>query len=162
MRTDWRIVNDDVMGGVSTARVAPLPDGARFEGVVRLEFNGGFASMRRDASVPAQAIGLQVEARGDGNRYRLTVYVREPRSGQQAPLSYHAVFATAPGATTVERLLWPQFRASFRGRAVPAAPPLVAADVLGLGIMITKAEHAAGAGSFALELVDITPVLPSS
>ncbi len=159
MPADWRIVNDDVMGGVSSARVDPVADGVRFSGVVRLEFNGGFASMRRPAQLPPHATGVQVQARGDGNRYRLTVYTREPRSGQQAAYSYHAVFATAPGATTVERLLWPQFRASFRGRAVPDAPPIAAADVLGLGIMITKAEHAAGAGAFALELVDIAPVL---
>ncbi len=162
MSTDWRIVNDDVMGGVSTARVAPVADGVRFSGEVRLEYNGGFASMRRAASLPAGATGLQVRARGDGNRYRLTVYTRDAATGRAWPFSYHAVFATAPGTTTVERLAWPQFRASFRGRAVPEAPPVAAADVLGLGIMITKAEHAAGAGAFALELVDITPVLPGS
>lgn len=125
MSTDWRIVNDDVMGGVSSARVEPSTTGVRFSGEVRLEFNGGFASMRRAASLPASATGLQVQARGDGNRYRLTVYTRDAASG----------------------------------RAVPDAPPITAAEVLGLGIMITKAEHAAGAGAFALELIDIAPVL---
>ncbi len=118
--------------------------------------------MRRAASLPAGATGVQVRARGDGNRYRLTVYTRDAATGRAWPFSYHAVFATAPGTTTVERLAWPQFRASFRGRPVPEAPPIAAADVLGLGIMITKGEHAAGAGAFALELVDITPVLPGS
>lgn len=162
MASDWRIVNDDVMGGVSSARVEPIDPGVRFTGEVRLEFNGGFASMRRPAHLPAHATGLQVQARGDGNRYRLTVYTRDATSGRAWPFSYHAVFATAPGATTVERLHWPQFRASFRGRAVPDAPPITAADVLGLGIMITKAEHAAGAGAFALELIDIAPVLPDA
>ncbi len=162
MSTDWRIVNDDVMGGISTARLAPVGDGVRFSGEVRLEYNGGFASMRRAASLPASATGLQVRARGDGNRYRLTVYTRDAATGRAWPFSYHAAFATAPGTTTVERLAWPHFRASFRGRAVPEAPPVAAADVLGLGIMITKAEHAAGAGAFALELIDITPVLPGS
>lgn len=161
MAVDWRIVNDDVMGGVSTARVEPIDAGVRFSGEVRLEFNGGFASVRRPARLPADAAGLQVQARGDGNRYRLTVYTRDPASGRAWPFSYYAVFATAPGTTTVERLLWRQFRAGFRGRAVPDAPPLAAADVLGIGIMITKAEHAAGAGAFVLELVDIVPLPPA-
>jgi monofunctional biosynthetic peptidoglycan transglycosylase len=156
---DWRIVNDDVMGGVSSARVEPRADGVRFSGKVRLEYNGGFASMRRAASVPQQATGLQVQARGDGNRYRLTVYTRDAASGRAWPFSYHAVFATAPGTTTIERLPWARFAATFRGRAVPDAPPIAAADVIGFGIMITKAEHAAGAGAFALDLVDITPTL---
>jgi hypothetical protein len=159
MAGDWRIVNDDVMGGVSSARVETIDSGVRFSGEIRLEFDGGFASMRRPASLPAQATGLQVQARGDGNRYRLTVYTRDATSGRAWPFSHHAVFATAPGATTVERLHWPQFRASFRGRAVPDAPPIGAADVLGLGTMNTTAEHAAGAGAFVLELIDIAPVL---
>ncbi len=43
----WQIVNDDVMGGVSTSRFQILTNGgAVFSGVVLLENNGGFASVR--------------------------------------------------------------------------------------------------------------------
>ena len=43
----WQIVNDDVMGGVSTSRFQILTNGgAVFSGVVSLENNGGFASVR--------------------------------------------------------------------------------------------------------------------
>jgi NADH dehydrogenase [ubiquinone] 1 alpha subcomplex assembly factor 1 len=157
---DWRIVNDNVMGGVSDSRVTALPEGVRFEGVVRLEFNGGFASMRRPWGLPAAAVGLRVRARGDGHRYRLTAYTRDSASGRPWPFNYHATFETAVGATTVATLTWPQFRASFRGRAVPDAPPLAAADVIALGVMMTKGEHRDGAGAFALDLLDIAPVLP--
>tara|TARA_B110000196_G_scaffold262804_1_gene234824 strand:- start:34 stop:516 length:483 start_codon:yes stop_codon:yes gene_type:complete len=47
----WQIVNDDVMGGVSTSRFQILTNGAVFSGVVSLENNGGFASVR---SLPAK------------------------------------------------------------------------------------------------------------
>ncbi|MFN9679517.1 MAG: CIA30 family protein [Burkholderiaceae bacterium] len=152
----WQIVNDGVMGGVSDSRVRALPDGGvRFEGVVRLDHNGGFASMRRPWTLPAGARGVQVQARGDGNRYRLTVYTRDAASGRAWPFSYHAVFETAAGATAVAPLPWPQFRAGFRGRAVPDAPPLAAADVIAVGIMITRDEHLERAGAFVLDLVEI-------
>jgi NADH dehydrogenase [ubiquinone] 1 alpha subcomplex assembly factor 1 len=160
----WSIVNDGVMGGVSSSRVQPTDDGLRFEGEVRLEFNGGFASMRRAAQWPADSAGVRLRARGDGNAYRLVVYTRDPASGRPRPYAYHAVFsppADAAGAadpTAIAELHWPRFRASFRGRAVPDAAPLVAADVIGVGVMITKDEHRAGQGRFVLHLVEIAPL----
>mgnify|MGYP003905390875 CR=1 FL=1 len=43
----WSAVNDDVMGGVSTSQFQRLTNGgAVFSGVVSLENNGGFASVR--------------------------------------------------------------------------------------------------------------------
>jgi hypothetical protein len=38
---------------------------------------------------------------------------------------------------------------------VPDAPPLAAADVIAVGIMITRDEHREGAGAFVLDLVEI-------
>jgi hypothetical protein len=43
----WRIVNDDVMGGMSQSSFAQTPEGrAIFKGEVSLENYGGFASVR--------------------------------------------------------------------------------------------------------------------
>jgi hypothetical protein len=36
-------VNDDVMGGCSSARVLEAADAVRFKGVLRLDHGGGFA-----------------------------------------------------------------------------------------------------------------------
>ncbi len=160
----WSIVNDGVMGGVSSSRVQAADDGVRFEGEVRLEFNGGFASMRRAAQWPAGSPGVRVRARGDGNAYRLVVYTRDPVGGRPRPYSYHAVFSPPADATgpadpsAVAELPWARFRAGFRGRAVPDAAPLEAADVIGVGVMITKDEHRAGQGPFVLRLVEIAPL----
>lgn len=162
----WQIVNDGVMGGVSSAQVsaqastqhAAAGESIRFAGTVRLEFNGGFASMRRPWRSDGAAQALAVTARGDGNRYRLTVYTREAASGRAQPYSYFAVFATQAGVVVRQVLPLADFRATFRGRSVPAAPPLAAADVIGVGIMITKDDHAAGGGAFALDLIGIEPL----
>ncbi len=52
---DWSPIDDAVMGGVSSSRMRHDPQGyAVFEGVVSLERNGGFASVR---SQPAK-LGL--------------------------------------------------------------------------------------------------------
>ena len=154
----WSIVNDGVMGGVSSSRAQPADDGLRFSGEVRLEYNGGFASMRRAAQWPAASSGVRLRARGDGNAYRLVVYTRDPDSGRPQPYSYYAVFTPPAGAAGSIDLRWPQFRANFRGRAVPDAAPLVAADVIGVGVMITKDEHRAGQGAFVLHLAEIAPL----
>ncbi len=157
----WRLINDSVMGGVSSSRVTRVDTALRFAGEVRLENNGGFAAMKRPFEAAAAGgvmAGFVVQVRGDGNRYRLKVYTRDPASGQEQWFAYFAVFDTQPGAVTRIELRWPQFAAIFRGRAVPKAPPIRADDIIGIGVMITKAEHRAGHGPFALELLRIEPL----
>jgi monofunctional biosynthetic peptidoglycan transglycosylase len=156
----WRIANDTVMGGVSSSRLERTGEALRFSGEVRLEFNGGFASARRPfdaATRGADAAGFVVMARGDGNRYRLRVYTRDA-AGRENAFAYAAVFDTRPDEVTRAELRWPQFAATFRGRAEPEAPPIRFADIVGLGVMITKADHRDGSGSFAVELLGIEPL----
>lgn len=157
----WRIANDTVMGGVSSSRVERRGEALSFSGEVRLEHNGGFASMRRpfDAAAPGgDAGGFAVNARGDGNRYRLRLYTRDPTTGQENGFAYSAVFETRAGEVTRAELRWPQFAAGFRGRAVAEAPPIRFADIVGIGVMITKADHRDGRGPFALDLLRIEPL----
>jgi NADH dehydrogenase [ubiquinone] 1 alpha subcomplex assembly factor 1 len=155
----WRIVNDGVMGGASTSRVSREGGALRFAGNISLDNNGGFASMRRPFDPTAHggdAAGFVLRVRGDGNRYRLRVYTRDAAGGEHA-YSHYASFDTEAGVVTELRLRWPQFAASFRGRAVDA-PPIRFADVIGIGVMITKADHRDGRGPFALELLGIEPL----
>ncbi|MEM6525185.1 MAG: CIA30 family protein [Bacteroidota bacterium] len=44
--TTWRVVNDGVMGGLSTGKVNYSETSMTFSGAVSLENNGGFASIR--------------------------------------------------------------------------------------------------------------------
>jgi monofunctional biosynthetic peptidoglycan transglycosylase len=153
----WQLVNDGVMGGVSSSRIEADADGVRFSGVVRTEYSGGFASARRalDAGRSVERVdGFVLRARGDGHRYRLTVYVRAAGGGLQ-PYSYYAEFTTEAGAVTEQALPLAQFRATFRGRAVPEAPPLAWRDVAGVGLMLLKDGHRDGRGPFALTLLSL-------
>jgi monofunctional biosynthetic peptidoglycan transglycosylase len=155
--TAWRIVNDGVMGGASASRVGRIGDALRFSGEVSLANNGGFASMRRPFDAGGgDAAGLLLRLRGDGNRYRLRVYTRDAAGGENG-YSHYAVFATRAGEVSTVELRWPQFAASFRGRTVDA-PPIRFAEVIGIGVMITKDDHRDGRGPFSLDLLAIEPL----
>jgi len=155
--TAWRIVNDGVMGGASTSRLGRAGDGLRFAGELSLANGGGFASIRRPFDAGgSDAAGLLLRVRGDGNRYRLRVYTRDAAGGENW-YSHYATFDTRAGEVTSVELRWPQFAASFRGRAVDA-PPIRFAEVIGVGVMITKEDHRGGHGPFALDLLGVEPL----
>ena len=106
----WQIVNDDVMGGVSTSRFQMLTNGGGvFSGVVSLENNGGFASVR---SSPTRhdltGCGcFVIRLRGDGHRYKFTA---RTETGFDTPL-YQGAFATKRGE-------WEEHRLPFQRREV--------------------------------------------
>lgn len=92
----WTTVNDPVMGGKSTSRVAFGGGGLEFSGTVSLENNGGFASARgpQDPGIGQKAAGataLNVRAIGDGKTYVLKLGV----AGH--PWSYIQRFRTDAG-----------------------------------------------------------------
>lgn len=74
--TPWVTVNDGVMGGVSSGRLATTNGIATFSGTVSLENNGGFASVRSATevgSVPTESTAFEVRVKGDGKAYQFTV-----------------------------------------------------------------------------------------
>lgn len=142
----WTTVDDRVMGGVSESRLVATGEGtARFEGVMSLERNGGFASVR---SAPGDWIAkgteaLRLRVRGDGKTYQLRLRTGEDFDGP----SYAVSFVAKAGEWHEVTLPLDTFRASFRGREV-RAEPLAAEKVRTLGLMIADAQ----AGEFALEV----------
>jgi NADH dehydrogenase [ubiquinone] 1 alpha subcomplex assembly factor 1 len=144
----WRPVDDVVMGGVSRSGFEQAQSGvARFHGNVSLENSGGFASVRTPArdwdTAGAQAFLLRV--RGDGKTYKFTVRTGDGSDGIQ----YQLRFAAPAGEWSDVRLPVSEFVATFRGRKLPFAPSLDAAQVRALGLMISDRQ----AGAFEL-LVD--------
>ncbi|MHA0289861.1 CIA30 family protein [Mycobacterium sp. C3-094] len=92
----WTTVNDPVMGGKSTSRVAFSGGGLEFSGTLSLENNGGFASARSPQGPgigqrAAGATALTVRAVGDGKTYVLKAGV----AGH--PWSYIQRFRTDAG-----------------------------------------------------------------
>ena len=143
----WAVVNDDVMGGVSTSQFQVLTNGgAVFSGNVRLDNNGGFASVR---SGPVRRnlddfTTFVLRVRGDGRTYKFTV---RTGAGFDTPL-YQCSFATKPGAWAEHRLAFRDFIPTFRGRVLTNVPPLNPAQVNSVGLLIADKQ----AGPFRLEI----------
>jgi NADH dehydrogenase [ubiquinone] 1 alpha subcomplex assembly factor 1 len=151
----WQIVNDDVMGGVSTSSFRLTNGVAVFQGKVSLENNGGFASAR---SLPARydlAGGdtFVVRVRGDGRRYKFTA--RTSPSFDSA--IYQCTFTTKKNVWEEHRLPFRQFVATFRGRVLSGEPPLEAAKVTSVGFLISDKQE----GPFKLEVAWIKVALPA-
>jgi hypothetical protein len=143
----WQIVNDNVMGGASTSRFQILTNGgAVFSGVVSLENNGGFASVRSQP-VRADLAGCDsflLRVRGDGRRYKFSV---RTEAGLDTPL-YQLAFTTKRGEWEEHRLPFKDFVPTFRGRILTDVPPLNPAKVTSVGFLIADKQ----AGAFRLEI----------
>lgn len=140
LRDSW-IVNDGVMGGVSQSSLRQDIDGMLFEGLVSLENNGGFASMRSSVRFPQGTQLIELFAKGDGKRYKLVL-----RTELAPRVTYVADFIALPTWQTY-RFNLSQFKSTFRGRDVNA-PTLFFSDVIDFGILISNNQ----AGSFAIQL----------
>ena len=152
----WQVVNDDVMGGVSTSQFQVLINGgAVFSGVVSLENNGGFASVRsspvRQNLNGTDAFVFRVQ--GDGRRYKFTV---RTESGFNAP-NYQAEFTTRRGEWEEHRLSFKDFVPTFRGRVLTDVPPLNPAKVASVGFLISDQQE----GAFKLEVSWIKASAPA-
>ncbi len=143
----WYAINDGVMGGVSQGRARITGDGVLvFSGVVSLENNGGFASIRSEPA-PLQirgASGIKLRVKGDGRRYKVNLKLDTAFDGVQ----YQAEFRPPPGEWTTVPLPFSSFAPKFRGRPVPDAPPLDPARIVTVGFLISDKQ----AGPFALEI----------
>ena len=141
----FRVINDGVMGGVSSSRLDFIAEGMVFAGTVSLENNGGFASFRGPLRLPAGARALLLTVRGDGQVYKLSL----KQDDSNATGQYQASF-TAPREWTTLRFVPTDFSASFRGRAL-AAPTIVLGEVQTVGLLIADKQ----AGAFRVEVRSI-------
>lgn len=105
--TDWRVMTDTVMGGISDGRIEPSVIAGRpclrLSGAVSLENNGGFvqASLDLGASGALDASGydgIELDVYGNDERYNLHLRTADTRIVWQ---SYRAGFHAAPRWQTV-------------------------------------------------------------
>jgi NADH dehydrogenase [ubiquinone] 1 alpha subcomplex assembly factor 1 len=142
----WQIVNDDVMGGVSTSSFHLTEGAAIFRGRVSFENNGGFASVRT-LPPPLDLTGCDtfvIRVRGDGKRYKFTARM-QPNLDSAI---YQFAFTTRAGQWEEHRLPFQQFVPSYRGRTLQGQPPLDPAKIQSLGFLISDRQE----GSFRLEI----------
>jgi hypothetical protein len=132
----WSPVDDRVMGGCSTSCFRYDPIGhAVFEGTVRPDNNGGFASVRsRVSDLGVQGASAYVlKVNSDGKRYKFNLRMQDSLDG----VTYQAAFVSPAGVWNSLHLPVSQFTATLRGRPVPSAPSLDPAKVRQAGLMIS-------------------------
>jgi len=133
--SEWRIINDGVMGGLSRSRIQSTDQGTGlFTGELSLENNGGFASIRTlvGSHDLSQAAGLEIRVKGDGRTYQLRLRTTDRWDG----IAYRASFRAPEGRWFTARFPFEDFVPSFRGRVVEDAGPLDAARIEQLGFLI--------------------------
>ena len=143
----WIAVNDGVMGGVSRGGAKLIDGSLHFRGVLSLENNGGFSSIRsggptRDLQA-AKAIMLRVK--GDGRTYRLQLATTA--EFRRARISYQAEFPTKRGEWTEVTVPLASLVPQFRGQKL-SGPPLDRTRIEEIGLSLSDGNP----GAFALEV----------
>ncbi|MEM6297808.1 MAG: CIA30 family protein [Bacteroidota bacterium] len=114
--SNWRIVDDVVMGGRSSGNFRLNEEGhAVFSGKVSLENNGGFSSVRYIFPeslkiTEASERVIHIRLKGDGKKYQFRV-----KEGMRQYHSYIKEFETS-GEWEEVRIPLKEMYASFRGR----------------------------------------------
>ena len=148
----WFVVNDGVMGGLSSSEMVVTADGTGlFAGRLSLENNGGFASVRTAVRSDLTAFrGLVLRVRGDGRTYEVRLRTDDRFDG----IAYRAEFDTEPGEWMTVVLPFDRFVPTFRGYVPRDAPPLDPSAIGQLGLLLGDKRE----GAFRLEVRRIIAV----
>ena len=119
MKTEnqWRIVNDDVMGGVSSSKVFITEDDKiSFSGNVSLENNGGFASIRSQIKNYdfVNFSGIEIKLKGDGKLYSISMKETSYFSGY----FYTCSFETKKNEWTILQIPFDRFKLHYFGKDI--------------------------------------------
>lgn len=109
----WKIVNDGVMGGISSSSIEITAEGhGLFSGKVSTQNNGGFASVRCSLSAIEITDKTKVclRIKGDGKNYQFRI-----KEDKNTYYSYITTFSTSGEWETISIDL-NDFYPSFRGR----------------------------------------------
>ena len=143
--SNWNIVNDDVMGGISKSYLSINDENNLiFNGYLSLENNGGFASSRlslnRETLTGVKAFRLKIK--GDGNTYKLRLNQFNRRA------SYSSNFKSSKNKWIEVEISIDDFEPTWRGYSYSNYPQIDIEKVNSLGIQISDKQE----GNFILEI----------
>jgi NADH dehydrogenase [ubiquinone] 1 alpha subcomplex assembly factor 1 len=143
----WRVVNDDVMGGRSEGGFRLEKEWLVFEGTTNTR-GGGFSSIRSATGRfdLEEEGGIRLRVRGDGRTYTFGLTTSDTRGGRIRP-SFWADFPTREGAWEVIDVPFRRFRPRWRGQWLEG-PDLNPGAIDSLGLMISDERD----GPFRLEV----------
>jgi len=143
----WRIVNDGVMGGLSKSEIIFSENKtAIFKGIISLENNGGFASVRT-ISRPYELHGydgIRLRVKGDGKQYQFRIRTNDEVDG----ISYRCQFETKNNSWIIIEIPFNQCEPVFRGRVLQDVKLILADDIQQIGFLIANKQ----AETFQLEI----------
>jgi len=111
--SDWYILNDGVMGGLSDSQFEITEDGyGKYSGTVSTDNNGGFASVRHSCNIlPKENYSKFIlKVKGDSKNYQFRV-----KKGDSDYHSYIYTFATS-GEWEIIEIPFSDLYPSFRGQ----------------------------------------------
>ena len=144
----WYSVNDVVMGGVSrsSAIIDPKKKRLSFSGILSLENNGGFASIRsQEGTYDLSAYdGIALRVRGDGKIYRFRIRTEE--TGPE--IAYTALFKAKNDSWQEIYIPFSEMLPIYRGVVVNEVEALNPASIRSFGLMLSEQQQ----GEFSLEI----------
>ena len=147
--SQWRVVLDGVMGGLSSGKLTETPSGLQFTGDLSLQNNGGFAwAKTRRLDLDGNFEGFEIEVLGDGRTWDFMI---DSSRRRMMAGGYRTRFQTQKGIRTTHRFPLSGFEAVSFGQVL-ARGDLRASDCAGLGVLIGDKKEAA----FDLTLVKIS------
>ena len=148
MKTEnqWRIVNDGVMGGLSSSKAVIKDDKIIFSGNVSLENNGGFASLRspvKDYNFEKFS-GIEIKIKGDGKRFSISMKETTYFSGY----FYTSSFETKKDEWIVAQIPFNQFKLYYLGKDINSSKKIPLDNIKEISLLIGDKQE----GEFKAEI----------
>lgn len=143
----WRIVNDGVMGGLSSSKIL-LNDNGKifFSGTVSLKNNGGFASLRspiKDYNFENYS-GIEIRIKGDGKIYSVSMKETSYFTGS----FYTANFQTIKNEWVTLKSPFDKFSLYYFGRKVQTNSKIPLSKLKEISLLIGEKQE----GTFYTEI----------
>lgn len=145
--SQWRSVNDTVMGGVSNSRLTATDSGGGlFTGTVSLENNGGFASVRSPEMTQriGDFAGIAARIRGDGKRYKVGLRTDNKFDG----IFHQASFTSKNDEWLVIRIPFSDFVPTYHGRRLSDDKRMKPQEIRSVSFLIADKQQ----GPFQIEI----------
>lgn len=143
----WRIVNDGVMGGLSSSKSIINNDNKIvFIGNVSLENNGGFASLRspvKDYNFE-KFLGIEIKIKGDGKRYSFSMKETTYFNGY----FYTSTFETKKDEWIVIQVPFNQFKLYYYGKETNSSKNIPLNNIKEISLLIGDKQE----GEFKAEI----------
>ena len=142
----WRIVNDGVMGGLSSSSVSVNDDKIIFTGNVSLENNGGFASLRSPVKEYnfEGYVGIELKIKGDGKCFSISMKETSYFTGY----FYTTTFETKKDEWIVVHIPFNQFKLYYFGQETNSNKKIPLNNIKEISLLIGDKQ----AGEFKAEI----------